>query len=214
MEIKVMLKPENITWDDIHNLLLIAHQNNVKKGMVMTVPQLSGEDFQKRLGNNGQCLVALDKDKLVGTTSMAYYVGTHWYDKGKFVAKCMGTGVLPSYQGLGIAEDLYKLRYKCVREKNVDILCADTAENNVYIRKTSKYDGWKDVDYFSAKSGHYSVVFVKWLTNCPFTEAYINRKFRISKFLTRLQYKPGKIERLKVLSFICRMARKIINLFY
>ena len=65
-----MLKPENITWDDIHNLLLIAHQKNVKKGMIMTVPQLSGEDFKKRLGNNGQCLVALDNNKLVGTTSM------------------------------------------------------------------------------------------------------------------------------------------------
>ena len=125
----------------------------------------------------------------------------------------MGTGILPSYQGLGIAEDLYKLRYICVKEKNVDILRADTAENNVYIRKTSKYDGWKDVDYFSAKSGHYSVVFVKWLTNCPFTEEYIKRRFRISKFLVRLQYKPGKVERSKVLSFFCKAVRRIIRLF-
>lgn len=213
MEIKIMLKPEWISWDDIHSLLLIAHQKNIKKGITMAVPQLSGEDFHKKLGSDGQCLVALDHDTLVGTTSMVYYKGTHWYDKGKFVAYSMGTGILPNYQGLGIAEELYRLRDIYVREKNVDLMRADTAENNVYIRKTSKHDGWVDVDFISAKSGHYSVVFVKWLTNCPFTEAYINRKFRISKFLTKLQYKPGRIERSKVLTIICRLARRIIYFY-
>lgn len=206
-----MLKPEWISWDDIHNLLLLAHRNNIKKGLVMKVPQLSGDEFKNKIGKDGQCLVAFDNDTLVGTTSIAYFKGTHWYDKGKLVAQSLGTGILPSYQGLGIAEDLYNLRSMCVKEKNVDIMRADTAEDNVYIRKTSKYDGWKDIDYFSAKSGHYSVVFVKWLTKCPFTDEYINRRYRISKFLVRLQYKPGKVERSKFLSLFCRVVKKLLR---
>ena len=37
-EIKVMLKPEWVSWDDIHELLLAAHKKNIEKDLFGKVP--------------------------------------------------------------------------------------------------------------------------------------------------------------------------------
>ena len=203
-------KPEWISWDEIHELLLVAHKRNIEKGMVMGIPQLSGEELKKRVGDKGKCFVALEDNVLVGTTSVTYYTGTHWYDKGLLVAHSMATGILPRYQGLGINEDLIEIRNAHIREIQADLIHADTAENNKIIRNAAKRNGFVDVDYRFV-NGHYSVVFVKWLRGCPFSESYIKRRFNISRSLTHMQFVPEKGERSKMVSFFCKVIRKVVN---
>ena len=86
-DIKVMPKPDWVSWDDIHELLMAAHKRNIEKGMTMNTTTMSGEDLKKHLGEEGRCFVAFCGDQLVGTTSVAISIGKKWYDKGKVVSR-------------------------------------------------------------------------------------------------------------------------------
>ncbi|MBQ5943968.1 MAG: hypothetical protein IJL61_04525 [Bacteroidales bacterium] len=210
-EIRVMEKPDWISWNEIHELLLSAHKKNIAKGMVMGVPQLSGEELKNRVGDNGKCFVALFDNSLVGTTSISYFQGKHWYDKGKLVAHSLASGILPKYQGIGIYEELMGLRDADICDMHAEIIHADTAEDNKIIRMNAKRNGFVDVD-FRFVHDHYSVIFVKWLNGCPFSDSYIKFRYKITKALTMLQYAPGKGEKSKIISFFCKAIRKVISI--
>ena len=40
MDIKIMQKPDWVSWDDIHELLLEAHKKNIKNGIVLKNAQI------------------------------------------------------------------------------------------------------------------------------------------------------------------------------
>lgn len=195
-EIKVMPKPDWVSWDDIHELLLAAHKKNIDKGITMNATTRTGEGIKRYLGEDGRCFVALCGDQLVGTTSVRIAVGERWYDEGKIISKGVMSAILPKFQGLGILEEMNELRDAYIAEKGVQVMEGDTAEENVLVRKLVARNGFKEVRFFPAKNqNHFSVFFVKWLEGCPFSDRQIKRRFNISKFLTKLQYKKGKIER-------------------
>ncbi len=210
-EIRVMEKPEWISWDDIHELLFAAHKKNIAKGFTMTSALASGEELQKKLGDKGKCFVAFCGDKLVGTTSVSFFTGHSWYNKGKLVAHSMLSGILPKFQGIGITDDLNKLRDAYIHEMGVKMIHADTAENNKIVRMNAKRNGFIEVSYYAPQSDHYSVNFVKWFEGCPFSESVLEKKCKWSEKLTKLQYKPGKIERSFFLTLFCKAARKILK---
>ena len=189
-EIRVMEKPDWVSWDDIHELLLAAHKKNIAKGMVMRFPQMTGSEVKKKVGDNGLCLVALDGHKVVGTTSVCLYEGKAWFGKNKTVAHCMLTGILPQYQGIGIQEEMNIIRNVYVTQKKADLLHADTAENNIIVRKKAKMSGFVEVAYMSCK-GHYSVVFVKWLKDNPFPLWYCRMRFFLSKWYVKSRFKES-----------------------
>ena len=212
-EIKVMEKPDWVSWDDIHELLLVAHKKNIEKGVVMNTTTMSGKELKDHIGNHGRCFVAVCGDKLVGTTSVKIDIGKRWYDKDKKIAKGMMSAILKQYQGLGLLEEMNELRDTFVEENGVQMLEADTAEENVMMRKILAKKGFKEVRFFpAAHQNHFSVYFAKWLDDCPFSDEYIAKRCRWSEKLTRLQYKPGKIERSRVLSFFCRIINKLLSL--
>lgn len=211
-EIKVMAKPEWVSWDEIHELLLAAHKKNIEKGIVLRNSQLPGEEIKKVLGEEGVCWIAMCGDKLVGTHSVTFFQGKGWWNYGKKVAHGCFTGILKEYQGIGILDEFYKRYYEYILEKGVDITEGDTAEDNHIMRKILEKGGSKTVSFFASKSNHYSVRTVKWLNGCPFSDKYIERRFKIAKFLTKLQYKPGKIKRNRLLSFVCAKIKKILKI--
>lgn len=211
-EIKVMPKPEWVPWDDIHELLMVAHKRNIEKGMTMNTTTMSGEDLKKHLGEEGRCFVAFCGDQLVGTTSVAISIGKKWYDKGKIVSKGAMSAILPKFQGMGILEEMNELRDAYIAEKGVQVMEGDTPEDNMVVRNFVARNGFKEVRYFPAShQNHFSVYFVKWLEGCPFSDKYIKRKFNFSKRLTKLQYKSGKVERSRILSAFCILMRRLFS---
>lgn len=214
MNIKIIEKPDWILWDDIHELLLQAHKKNIEKGIVSLYAQMSGNEIQNKLGNEGRCWVALDEGKLVGCTAVSFFIGNKWWNKGKRVAHSCFTGLLQNYQGLGIIVDLDTQLMNYVKELGVDMIEGDTAEKNCAMRKLLELGGYKTVDFIAFKSNHYSVKSVKWLNECPFSDKYINRRLKISEKLTKWQYKPGKIERSQLVSFLCRNANRLVKYYY
>ena len=111
-KIQIIEKPEWISWDDIHELLLQAHKRNIEKGIVLKYAQMPGDWIREKLGDEGCCWVALDGDKPVGTTSVTYFQGKSWWNKGKKVAHGCFTGILREYQGTGLMEELNTKKYE------------------------------------------------------------------------------------------------------
>ena len=212
-EITIMEKPEWISWDDIHELLLAAHKKNIEKGIIMGYAQMSGEEIRKKLGKEGVCWVALCGDKLVGTNSVTFFRGKGWWNYGKTVAHGCFTGILQEYQGIGILDEFYKRYREYILSKGVDFSEGDTAEDNHIMRKILEKRGAKTVSYYSTRSNHYNVRIVIWLKRCPFSDKYIERRFKISKFLTKLQYKPGRIKRNIFISFACARIKQLMKIY-
>lgn len=212
-DIKVMPKPDWVSYDDIHELLAAAHKKNYEKGIVLTYSQMTGAEIKELLGEEGECWVAMDGDKLVGTTSVTFFQGKNWWNKGKKVAHGCFTGILNQYQGIGILEDMNALKYEYTIAHGADMNQGDTAENNHTILKVLGKDGYKVVAYFAPKnSDHYSVRIVKWLNGCPFSDDDINKRCKWSERLTKWQFKPGRIERSRLISFICRKVSKKLGI--
>ena len=49
-EIRIIPKPDNISYDDIHELLLEAHKKNYKNGIVLQYTQMTGDQIKEKLG--------------------------------------------------------------------------------------------------------------------------------------------------------------------
>lgn len=213
-ELRFVEKPDSISWDDIHNLLMEAHKRNFEKGIVLQYALMQGDEIKNLLGEEGRCWVAMDGNKLVGTTSVTFFIGKDWWNKGKKSAHGCFTGILKNYQGLGILDDMNVLKFEYISKSNAELVVGDTAEDNHMMRKIAGRNGYKTVAFFAPKSDHYSVKIVKWLGECPFTDKYINRRCKISEKLTKWQYKPGKIERSRIVSFFCRRANNLVKKYY
>lgn len=108
--IQILVKPDSISWDDIHDCLWASHDVNRTKGVIMKFPSLPGAEIQKRIENgNGKMFVALDGDKVVGVAGYQIKHSTYWFCKSDYLYLCFA-GVLPEYSGKGIYKMLYIYR--------------------------------------------------------------------------------------------------------
>lgn len=196
-DIKIMEKPEWVSWDNIHQILVEAHAENIAKGMTMRTVNLTGEELKERLGR-GKCFVAIDSaGKVVGTASVSISEIDTWYYKG-VAGKLMLAAIIPSYQGRGIYSMLQDCRYEYARESGAGILLMDTAEHNKKMQNVLAAKGFRYVSAFASQySKHYSVVMAKWMDACPYSSLYCRLMFLRTMFVTKLRFKPGQIKRFK-----------------
>lgn len=184
--IKIIEKPDWVSWEDIKRCLYEAHAANRAKGMNMAHYQWPTEKFVDAIGENGRMFVALDGEKLVGVAAVCDKTGNSWYAKGKFAY--MGfAGVLPEYKGCGIYNELVKVREDFAKQHDYRILTFDTHQNNKVIQKTALKNGYRYVRFFRAASkDHYCVIMAKWLDGCPYSKFYCFYKFNVTKMKTLL----------------------------
>ena len=210
-EIIVVKKPDWVSWDTIHDVLEEAHKVNKKKGFEMINSHLTGEKIKNKVGE-GICAVALDGDKVVGTSSVSILKGDRWYSKGKKVAHLCLTGILKRYQGCGIKEMLNKFCWDYAKEIDAYIVQANTAEMNITVRK-EKGD-MIDVCYeVFPKTDYYSVFFAYWFNGCPYPLWYCRFRCKLSEIYIKTRYKPRKVERFKTVELAVRAKNKIKRIF-
>lgn len=187
MDIKILEKPDSITYDDIHDLLWAANQVHRENGFTLNTAELSGEELQQRIGENGKCFVALDDDKLVATG--AYRLGriNTWYYQG-VLPEYMLVGVLPEYQGKGINGKLAKHLFESVAEAGYPAVMLCATENNTHAIQIYRHQGFREVDYrvFRHLSRN-AVLMVKWLQKCPYSEMKRKVMFGARKYYRRLK---------------------------
>lgn len=194
----VCKKPSNVSWDTISNVLQKAHKNNEEKGFVQKTANISGKEIEERV-RSGQCFVAMDGDKIVGTLSVAHKYKKSWFVKGE-VLYYMLLGILPEYQGRGIYSKLIAAREEYAKTHNFEVTYMYTSENNKKMQQLAQKEGFHFVSYsVSSKTNYYSVVMAKWQNTCPFPDWYFSFRYQLSKYFIRFFYKRGAVKRFKIL---------------
>ena len=176
--VNILEKPDWISWDDIHDVIWTAHEQNRRKGIVMRYPSLKGDEIRQRIEGKGKMFVAFDGNILVGTA--AYVIQNHslWCGRGKYAHYCFAS-ILPDYQGLGIYKRLCLHREQDVMSSGVSRILIDTNEHNDREIAISKKAGYRIVD-IKTYQNHHNVLMVKWLNGCPYSKftCFMNFFFR------------------------------------
>lgn len=184
--LKIIEKPDWVSWEEIHQVLWKAHEQNRQKGIFMLLPTRSAEELQKYV-DGGKMFVAMDGDRVVGTLALVVKEGKQWYNKGRFGYLCLGA-VLPDFSGKGIFRLLYDVAEKEALRLRLPVLTLDTNEKNVRMLKISKKEGYHFVAYRACRD-HFNIVRAKWLQTCPFSPWYIKIRFYFSKIYLRTRFK-------------------------
>lgn len=193
-DIKYMLKPDWVSWDSIHNCIMKAHETNRKSGFCMQNSTMSVQELEDYLKDD-YCFVAILNDKVIGTNSLKKVKSSLWFAKGDIGYECL-TAIDPEYRSTGAYFGLKQLRTNFAKKIGIKILMFDTHEDNKNIQAIDLKFGFKYVRYYaSPKTWYYSVVMVRWLEGCPYSDWYCSFRFNLSKFLVRLIWKPGRILR-------------------
>lgn len=181
-----MIKPESLSWDAIHEVIWISHEENRSNGVIMKYPSLPGDEIKKRVEPDGKMLVALtDEGKLVGTAAMIPKEASLWFGKHRF-AYCCFASILPEYNGLGIYKEMCKMQEQMARDEGLDMMLFDTHEKNTRNLIHSVKAGYHYVD-MKYYGDHFNVVMVKWLNGCPYSELRCRFEFFVRKAYRRIR---------------------------
>lgn len=196
-EINIIEKPDRVSWDDIHEVLWKAHEQNRNKGMNMAFPALSGTCIKEKITEgHGRMLVAISDGKIVGTAAIIIKRSNLWCGKGEY-GYCCFASVLPEYNGKGIYKALDLKREELAISMRLTRMLGDTHENNKHRLDIAKKAGYKFVGV-SVWNDHYNIVMVKWLNGCPYTNLYCKCQYLLHKWYIKLRYKPGRIKRFSI----------------
>ena len=175
-EIAVIERPDNVSWEDISRTLRRAHEDNVKKGIVLPYPHLPPEEIEaKTEGRGGKMFVALDEGKVVATGAVAIIEKDLWCGNGKY-AYCFLASVLPEYAGQGLYRKIVAAQEDYAKANGVFRMMFDTDERNTRMLEISIKNGYRRVTY-RVKEGRNSVLLVKWLNGCPYSKLQCYWKF-------------------------------------
>ena len=184
-EIQYMLKPDWVSWAAIKECFVKAHESNRKKGVVMQNQFMTPEEFEQNY-KDAYFFVALHGEEVIGTSAFIIRNLNQWYVKGKVIYNC-ADAIIPEYKGTDVYTDLLAYRAKYIEKTGIRIMMFDTAEDNKLVQKLTAKKGGKKVKlYASPKTWYYSVVMVKWMDGCPYSDWYCNFRFKLSCFIVKL----------------------------
>ncbi len=196
-KIQILEKPDWVSWDEIHEVLVKAHAQNRANGINMKKPSLPGEKIAKEIGKEGKMFVAVEGNKVVGTLALIKKEGNKWYNLGKYGYLCY-VAVLPECSGKGVYRSLYQVAEATAKQDGLLVLTRDTHEKNERMLKIAKQEGYHYVD-FRACADHFNIVRAKWLDKCSFPSWYIRIRYMFSRFFKKVRFKmdpqKGRIKR-------------------
>ena len=196
-EIQIIEKPDWLSWDEIHDVLWKAHEQNRNNCINMSFPALSGEKIRERIEGKGKLFVAVINNVLVGTCAVIKKKYNLWCGKGYYGYLCFAS-VLPEYNGQGIYKSLRDNIEKETLRMNANKVLFETHEaNDRMLMANGRYD-YKLVDFKVTSTDHYNVLMVKWLDGCPYPDWYIKSQFLIRKCYRKLRFKPGHVKRFRI----------------
>ena len=197
--VKYMLKPDWVSWESIHDCIVKANEINRKNGFSMQHSTMSVQELEDYL-KDGYCFVAMLGEKVIGINALKILKSNMWWAKGD-VGYEMLTDVDPEYRNTGAYWGLRKIRTNFAKQMGISILQFTTNEDNKNVQAINMKFGFKYIRYYSSpETWYYSVLMVRWIDGCPYSDWYCNFRFKLSKFLTKLIWKPGRIIRFFPLS--------------
>ena len=192
-EIRIIEKPDWITWDEIAECIHLGQSTNNKKGFDMQFGHLTGPELEEEVrGKTGEgyTFVAInEKNEVVGTHSLTVTIENRWWHRGKCGLRRY-TAILPEYRGTDAYFGLREICEKKEDELGLNVIWGTTSEMNDVVIKINKKLGWKFVEYLPNpwKRDYYSYCFVKWKDGCPYRDWEINLMFKLTRLYVRSVY--------------------------
>lgn len=188
-KIDICIRPDWVTYEDIHNLLAVAHEENRRQGFVVKTSEMDAEALEKHIGPEGRCFVALDGDQLVGVTAVRIVSRSRRFVKGR-VADQILSAVRPGYTGMRISSSLHEQVIAFAREHGLNQIEFRTAENNHKMQKVGLKWGFHYVDFvLYPNQDHYTAVLSKWLDGCPYSAGLLKGYYELKKAYTKFRWK-------------------------
>ena len=150
--VKVIRKPERVSFDDIHNVIVSAH-STLKDNVTLNTTNMSGEELERIIGDSGICLTAYVDDKLAGTASICWEKIDKWgYNENFGVIRFVA--VEPWAQGKGVGTALIQeVTSICLRENKKSIV--SMVYNNKAARRLYTKNGYIPIKHYGV--GHYCI---------------------------------------------------------
>ncbi len=187
--IRIIPKPESVSWQEVKDCLVVAHEINQTKGINMSHFQWPSDQIGEYVESSGVMFLAMDGDRVVGTLGIKERIGNYWFVKGKYAYLCFGS-MIPSYNGRGIYRSLNEACEEYARQHHCSVLAFDTHSENKHMQDISSRGGFRFVRFFQTRDkDHYSVVMAKWLDSCPYSHFVCQLMFLMSKWKTLLRAK-------------------------
>lgn len=193
--IKIIEKPEEVSWDAIHEVVWAAHADNRRRGIYMAYPELPGDAIREKIGERGKMFVAMEGDRVVATAAYMVKGNKSWFSTGDYAYFCFA-GVLPEYAGKGVFAQLTKMREEAVREAGLRLIVFDTNEENGHVMEVHAASGFRKVA-LKAWTDHYNVVMAKWTDGCPYSSWYCRCRYVLSVVKMKCRYRKGADGKLK-----------------
>lgn len=152
VKIEIQPKPDNISWEQITELLHLAFSCHVQTGLKYSACDQTAYYTQKRVGN-GICFIVMLNDVLVGTATL------HIQGKKSHLSQ---VATHPDYRCYRIGIKLQNYIDSYLREMNVQALFCDTAIKARKVVSWYLQTGWQKVGLRSYRTtNYYSVVLRK-----------------------------------------------------
>jgi GNAT superfamily N-acetyltransferase len=159
-EIKIIPKPDYITWEEITDLLHLAFAEKKEKGMNYLATYQDAETTKRRVGN-GVCWVALLNEKVIGTETIEIFYpdrkNRRWHNEGTY-AYCSQAAVHPYFKRIGLGSRIQKeIIFYCFKN-NIDEILGHTSIRARDIQKWWKKFGAQKVELISSAATNYYAV--------------------------------------------------------
>lgn len=194
-QIIIIEKPDQISYEQIHELLYEAHAVNREIGFYVKTAYMSASELEAHVGADGKCFVAMDGDKLAGVIAGRIVNRDKWFARESFVEQIL-LAVHPSYRGRHIGTALHEKLVAFTEERGLRIIETQTAHKNKAAQSADKKWGFRPIGYYALPGlDHYTVCLYKWIHNDGPSALNCRLHFIKTKANTILRYKPGKIPR-------------------
>lgn len=195
-EIRIVSKPDSVSYEDIHNLLYLAHENNRKNGLHIKTADMTGDELKAHVGAEGECYVALDGDRLVGVTAVRIVERNYHFAKGR-VADQILIAVHPDYVGKHISSHLHNEVVQFCKKNGLTRIEIRTAEKNQKMQSIELRWGFSYVNFVHYSNlDHNTVVLMKWLDNKQRPSSVrLKTYYTLRKMYVKARYKAGKMKR-------------------
>lgn len=184
--LRIIEKPDSVSWDDIQDCLNKAHAQNRQNGISMTHYLRSASWISDYIGAEGKCWVAMDGNKVVGVACIKVKHGAKYYNAGPS-GYCCFAGVLPEYRGSGVYKKLAQIRESYARDHSFITIYADTHIRNKRLITIALKNGYSKVS-LRQYGDHFSVVMAKWLGPCPYSKFFLRKSYLRASIRLRRKY--------------------------
>lgn len=172
MNIVICHKADNISWEDLANLLHEAFQERLQQGLQFICSSITAAQLEREC-EGCVVLVAIDEDTnaLAGTVS----IKLNDIDSSEPWAYHFNLAVSPAYKHCGIATRLFEEFQSVVQSQGCHYIISDTAVDAKSSVDWHLKNGFRIIKLHSfAETNYYSYVFRKQLKQHPF---WSNRLF-------------------------------------